>query len=190
MRAGQRREQILASAAQCFSAGGYAATSLDQVAAEAGISKPVLYDHFASKDELFLEVLRSLRDHLLASGKAELSKGASLELGYQAAVTFLFQFAGRAPHEAVLLFTPPQGDAAIVEAARSIQDEATRQLALVVQKASPSKSKGTSVIVAEFLKSGLHGAILWWLRHPELQAEDAARAVTNLSWLGLNKYAD
>lgn len=53
----QRREQILAAATQAFARAGFAATSLDEIAAEAGITRVILYRHFESKTGLYQAVL-------------------------------------------------------------------------------------------------------------------------------------
>ncbi|GAA2808017.1 TetR/AcrR family transcriptional regulator [Saccharopolyspora taberi] len=53
----ERREQILAAATRAFARGGYAGTGLDGVAAEAGISRVILYRHFDSKNDLYRAVL-------------------------------------------------------------------------------------------------------------------------------------
>ena len=55
-----RREAILAAAAQAFDANGYSATTVDQVAAKAGISKGSIYNYFRSKEELFDQVFVSI----------------------------------------------------------------------------------------------------------------------------------
>ncbi len=55
--ASQRREQLLATARQVFARNGFHETSMNDVAAEAGVTKPVLYQHFASKRDLFRAVL-------------------------------------------------------------------------------------------------------------------------------------
>ena len=53
----QRREQILAAATRAFGRGGFAATGLDDIAAEAGITRVILYRHFDSKTDLYQAVL-------------------------------------------------------------------------------------------------------------------------------------
>jgi AcrR family transcriptional regulator len=53
----QRREQILAAATEAFARGGFAATSLEDIAAQAGITRVILYRHFDSKSELYQAVL-------------------------------------------------------------------------------------------------------------------------------------
>jgi len=53
----QRREQVLSAATEAFARSGFAATSLDHVAAQAGITRVILYRHFDSKTELYQAVL-------------------------------------------------------------------------------------------------------------------------------------
>jgi AcrR family transcriptional regulator len=185
LRGAERRRQILKSSAERLAVHGYAETTMDDLAAAAGISKPVLYDHFPSKEMLYLEVLRSLRDNLLISGEAEIVRGSSIEAGYEAAVSFLFDFARAAPHEAMLLFTPPHGEPGLAEAAREIQDGATRHLAAIVVRTFPTIEPAAAPIISEYVKCGLHGAILWWLRNPQVPPEDAKAATKWISWSGL-----
>ncbi|MGB9304975.1 MAG: helix-turn-helix domain-containing protein [Mycobacterium sp.] len=55
----QRREQILEAATRAFARGGFANTGLDAIAAEAGVTAVILYRHFASKADLYREVIDS-----------------------------------------------------------------------------------------------------------------------------------
>lgn len=57
LRRAERREQILAAATRAFGRAGFAATSLDDVAAEAGITRVILYRHFESKADMYRAVL-------------------------------------------------------------------------------------------------------------------------------------
>src|SRR5215472_14480939 len=63
----ERREQILAAATEAFAAAGFAATSLDDVAAAAGISRAILYRHFDSKPDLYRAILDRVCTRLAAA---------------------------------------------------------------------------------------------------------------------------
>ncbi len=82
----QRRIKILAAATRIFAHKGYDGASMSGIATAAGVTKPVLYDHFASKDALFETLLRSIRDDLLAKGQAIGRSSASEEHRFRAAV--------------------------------------------------------------------------------------------------------
>lgn len=65
-----RREQLLAAATEAFARSGFAATSLDDVAREAGVTRMVLYTHFESKIALYQAALDRMRARLLAATRA------------------------------------------------------------------------------------------------------------------------
>ena len=58
--AAERRRQLLDTALEVFAAQGFHATSMNDVAEAAGVTKPVLYQHFASKRRLYLELLEDV----------------------------------------------------------------------------------------------------------------------------------
>jgi AcrR family transcriptional regulator len=103
LRRDERREQILAAATQAFARAGFAATSLDDVAAAAGISRVLLYRHFDSKTDLYRAVLdRAIarltaavgtRDYTYASIDALLGAAAEDPDGFR----LLFHHAAREP---------------------------------------------------------------------------------------------
>lgn len=64
LRRDERRAQILRAAAQAFSRDGFAATSIDEVAKQAGITKLIVYRHFDSKSDLYRAVLSAATDRL------------------------------------------------------------------------------------------------------------------------------
>ena len=67
LRRAERREQILGAATRAFARAGFSATSLDDVAAEAGITRVILYRHFESKADLYRAVLDRARNRLAAT---------------------------------------------------------------------------------------------------------------------------
>ena len=67
LRRAERRELLLAAATRAFARHGFAATSLDDVAREAGVSKVILYRHFESKADLYRAVLRRSEERLTAA---------------------------------------------------------------------------------------------------------------------------
>jgi len=68
---GARRDQIIAAATRAFARAGFAATNLDGIAAEAGISRAILYRHFDSKTDLYQAVLDSACGRLIAATGAD-----------------------------------------------------------------------------------------------------------------------
>jgi AcrR family transcriptional regulator len=99
----QRREQILLSATRAFARAGFAATGLEDVAAEARVSRDILYRHFESKADLYRAVLSRAQDRLGAATGAPDFTPASLDellaaaAEEPAAFRLLFHHAAREP---------------------------------------------------------------------------------------------
>ena len=70
----ERQAQLLRAAATAFARGGYAATSMDDVAAEAGVTKLIVYRHFDSKDELYRSALTAVTDRMTEEFVSGLAK--------------------------------------------------------------------------------------------------------------------
>jgi AcrR family transcriptional regulator len=99
----QRREQILAAATRAFARAGFANTSLDVIAAEAGVTPVILYRHFASKADLYREVLESGHNRLREATGGHDFDDASIPALIRAAAAdpdafrLLFRYAAREP---------------------------------------------------------------------------------------------
>ncbi|NLX12281.1 MAG: TetR/AcrR family transcriptional regulator [Phycisphaerales bacterium] len=66
MKAAHRREQLLESAARCFAKYGYRGTTTARIAAEAGVSEPIIYRHFKTKQDLFIALIDKVGDEVLS----------------------------------------------------------------------------------------------------------------------------
>ena len=91
--AAQRRRQLLDVAVDVFAAASYTGASMNDVAEAAGVTKPVLYRHFPSKRDLFLEVLADvgarLRGRIAAATMGAAGPREQVELGLAAFFTFV-----------------------------------------------------------------------------------------------------
>ena len=87
MRAPERREQLLQVARRVFSDRGYHAVTMDDVAAEAGVTKPILYDHFPSKRDLY----RALLEADLATLRSEIRTAIENSRGNRERIRASFQ---------------------------------------------------------------------------------------------------
>ncbi len=101
-----RRTQLVDSAEAVFVEQGFAAASMDDVAKRAGVTKPVLYDHFGSKDGLLAAVISRLGDQLMQTTVAA-TGATSPEQSLRDGLTSYFRFVDRqegtrranAPHQ-------------------------------------------------------------------------------------------
>jgi AcrR family transcriptional regulator len=106
--------------------------TVDEVAAAGGITKPVLYDHFSSKHDLYLQVCRHIREGLLAAGREAIAlppgKAARIREGVEA----FFAYAERQPDAIRVLLSPPRDERELYLAVQAIQDDATASILRMV----------------------------------------------------------
>ncbi|GAB3644483.1 TetR/AcrR family transcriptional regulator [Glycomyces tarimensis] len=167
----ERREQILDAAISAFSRTGYAATSLDDVAAAAGISRAILYRHFESKAQLYRQVLDRVRDRL----DAETGHGRYTE----EAVDGLVSAASKDPDGFRLLFDHAMREPEFAEEMRRFRtdmtDVAYRYLSEMVT--DPAWAKWAAQLSA----TTAIGAVMAWLDagrpDPELVGDRIRHAI-------------
>jgi AcrR family transcriptional regulator len=99
------RAAVLAVASELFAERGYAAATVREVVARAGCTKPTLYYYFASKEELFLEVLREATGTFTRMVEAELARPGTVRERFCAALSASVEFLMRHPTTHSLLMT-------------------------------------------------------------------------------------
>jgi AcrR family transcriptional regulator len=180
----QRRSRILAAATRIFAHRGYDGASMSGIATAAGITKPVLYDHFASKDELFETLLRSIRDGLLAKGRTIGQSSAGDDVKFRSAIDAFFAFVEAQPDAAKILLIVPQGNPVILKLSRQVQQGATAAISQLLKSYLPAGESWQYEAAGEFLKEGLHALAKWWLNHPGPSRDDIVHIVMKACWTG------
>jgi AcrR family transcriptional regulator len=104
MPAAARRSQLLEVALERFAASGYHETSMEEIADAAGVTKPVLYQHFHSKQELFAELLESEGRDLLTDVEARAAAESNPYLQVLAGFRAYFEFVCKRTSAFQLLF--------------------------------------------------------------------------------------
>ena len=177
MTADERRSLIVSAAAERFAEAGYDGATLDEIAARAGVTKPVLYRHFGSKRDLYLALLRKHRDDLpgFLDGAGDGSPDLAAILGGW------FAYARANSHGWRMLFRDRGGDAEIEAFRREVQQRARDVLAgWLAVAADPPIPSAQLEPTAEVIRAGLAGLVLWWVDHPEVEREDLVAATLRL----------
>lgn len=100
----QRRQQLLDVACDVFAERGFSATAMDDIAVAAGVTKPVLYQHFKSKRALYLELLDSVGEQLLAALRRATTSATSGRARVEAGFGAYYRFVMLNPNAFRLLF--------------------------------------------------------------------------------------
>lgn len=189
--AAERRKRILSSAAQTFASKGYRAASMSEICEKAGITKPVFYDHFDSKHDVYSEVIKDARDKLISTGSETMHHSAPSQQRVRKAIASFFIFVQEQPTLARVLLFGARGESELAAVDWQVQQEATERIASLLrdgdkspQQSFPSQNQ-TLHLQAEFLKIGMHGLAEWWLHNPETPREILIDTMMDLVWPGL-----
>jgi AcrR family transcriptional regulator len=186
----QRKRIILEQALALFARRGFHGVSVDEIAAAAGITKPVLYDHFSSKHDLYIQVCRHIRESLLEAGRDVIRPPRSMAARIRAGVEAFFLYAEKHPAAIRILLSPPRDDKKLYRTIQAIQDEATASIMNMILAAgvrAPENEAGREQlrIQVEFLKQGLHALAEWRTEHPDASRDSVVDAVSKLIRSGL-----
>lgn len=185
-----RRARIVAAALDAFASGGYGATGMADVAERSGVTRAVLYDHFASKRALFLAVLEEQRAAFLGFIAASITgEGAAAER-MRATTAAVFRFAERYPSAWRTLFVnsthgDPEVDAAWNDVAASLNHAVATLLADDLRDAAIDPAGKPAAVMVEMLIGALTRAVEWRGRRGGLSREDTVDAAMTLLWTGL-----
>ncbi len=190
MSAAARRERILAAALDAFGSGGYGATSMGDVAGRAGVTRAVLYDHFASKKSLFLAVIEEQNTIFLGHVGASISGSGSQRDRMRETMSAVFSFAQQRPQTWSLLFgNASNGDGEIDDVVAQLHRRRAAAVGLLLasdfEDAGIDPDGRRAEIIVEMLISALRGAVEWRRVNPGAGDDDLIDAGTDLLWTGL-----
>jgi AcrR family transcriptional regulator len=180
----ERRRQLLDVALDVFAAEGFHATSMNDVAEAAGVTKPVLYQHFTSKRQLYLELLddvgTSLGREIAEATEAAGSPREQVESGFAA----YFRFVAEHRSAYRLLFGGgSRRDAEFADSVRRVEEHLARSIAELIEADIDPDHRRT-------LAYGLVGIAettsrLWIAEDLDHEPAVLARQVADLAWAGL-----
>jgi len=185
----ERRKQLLDTALRVFARQGYHETSMNAVANEAGVTKPVLYQHFASKREMYSDLLRVTADRLAdAIAQTRVDLGAEdtrckVEAGYLG----FFRFFDDVPDAFSVLYGPSLGhDQELRHVAQRVQEEFAARMATFISEVDHEEA----IIMAWGLNGLIEGLIRNWMHDGRRRsAEEMAALATRLAWDGMKSLA-
>lgn len=162
---------------------------MNDIAIRAEITKPVLYDHFSSKQALFLAVLQTIRDGLIARGKSIVRDDGDAKQKFRRAVDAFFQFVEQEPDAARVLLSVPVADPAAAKVSREVRAGASAGIAALLAESIPGRTPWHLQVTAAFLKEGFHAVAVWWLDHPGPSRDEIVDIVLDVTWPGLRRQA-
>jgi AcrR family transcriptional regulator len=185
----ERRAQLLSAALEVFTAAGYHSAAMDEIADRAKVSKPVLYQHFPSKLELYLAVLDLHIDSLVFAIQKAIAQHRSNADRVKATVEAYFGFIDSEGEAFRLLF---ESDMSLEPQVRERLNRMTYDCAAAVS-AVISIDTGLAKEESMMLAVGLIGIVQttarhWLDRDGKIDRTRATELVMNLIWRGISGF--
>jgi AcrR family transcriptional regulator len=165
--AAERRAAILDAALDLFSAAGYETTSTTQITAAAGVTKPVLYDHFDSKQALYVDLVDREAARMSTALTSSFDPTASLEERLRALASSAVAFARGNLASVQLLLQEPHGDPVVLAPHRRAREAGRRAFAAAILAdplfdATPGLSRRASAELLGDLQSAVLERLVRW----------------------------
>lgn len=181
-----REQQLLDVAEELFAESGYAAVTMDEIAERCGVSKPLIYDHFGSKDGLLLACVNRARTELYEVTTAAMALGEDPRDILSRGLVAYFTFTTAHRNSFVVL---QQEQAALPAATAEAVEDVRRQqhglIAPVIALWAPCLAEEKTATYAEII-IGACERISLWAAHSGLPPERAAEYTLAFCWDGLS----
>lgn len=189
-----RREQLMGVALTEFGRRGFHLTQMEHVAAAAGVSKALLYQHFESKEQLFAEVAQTIVDDLTGRLAAVDVEGATSLERIAGMVARLFDYATEEPDAwAVIIrhLDKPEVGLELAELRERFGEAAAGRLLSrrrkVLGPEELAKNERRAQLLVPLIYGSLFSLISWWLEHPDVPRSRAQATALDFVWLGLER---
>ena len=186
MTSAERREQLIAVSRSLFASRGYEGTSVEEIAAQAQVSKPVVYEHFGGKEGLYAVVVDREVRTLLDGIRSSLTSGRQRELIEQAALALLDYIESNTDGFRILARDSSVGSTS-GSFATILGDIASQVEGILSDE---FKRRGLDPRTAPMYAQMLVGMVAltgqWWLGERRPKKTEVAAHLVNLAWNGLS----
>jgi AcrR family transcriptional regulator len=183
----ERREQLLDVGRRLFAERGFEGTSIEEIAAKAGVSKPVVYEHFGGKEGLYAVVVDREVDRLLTMATTLLDGGDTMPKFQAAAVKLLKYIEDNADGFRILVRDSPPGSG--TGTFGTLLSDIAGQVEYIVGDFLSTRGQDPKLapMYAQMLVGMVAFTGQWWLDARKPQLEDVAAHLINLAWNGLSQ---
>jgi AcrR family transcriptional regulator len=161
---------------------------MELVAARDGVARSLLYEHFASIDELYLECHRTAREEMEQRlFEAVARAGADLEDQLRAGLNAYFAYFGERPQRFELLYGPGGAGGRLAEQTAELRFMAAERIAALFIAAAPHVPRYEAVGAAHIVSGAAEQLARWWHRNGDVSLETVVEGVMTVVWPGLQK---
>jgi AcrR family transcriptional regulator len=181
-----RRANLIAAAEAVFSEVGYSGATMELVAAHDGVTRSLLYEHFASIDEIYVECHRTAREEMQERLlDAAVLAGSGLEDQLRAGLGAYFGYFDERPRRFDLLYGPGGAGGRLAEETAELRFMTAERLAVLFSAAAPKIPKDDAVAAAHIISGAAEQLARWWRRNPDVAIATVVDWVMTAIWPGL-----
>jgi AcrR family transcriptional regulator len=186
----QRRIQLLDAASDVFASKGYHAAAMDDIADAAGVSKPVLYQHFPSKLDLYLALLDQSCDRLVEVVEEGLASTGDNSDRVIATVAAFYEFVSSEGSDFRLIFESDlTGDDAVQQRLSRVNAEISDAIAEVIAEDTSLPSQQAKLLAVCLVGIAQVSARYWISGGTSaITLDEAKHLVSNLAWRGISAF--
>jgi AcrR family transcriptional regulator len=185
----ERRAQLLSSALEVFVAQGYHAAAMDDIAERAGVSKPVLYQHFPGKLDLYLALLDVSCDQIIDNCRVALESTQDNKLRVGAAVDAFFEYVANDTGAFRLVFESDlTNEPAVREHVDRVTTECATLIAHVIHDDTGLPDAASKLLAVSLVGMAQVSARFWLSEAGDIGRTEAAALVSALAWRGIRGY--
>jgi AcrR family transcriptional regulator len=185
----ERRASLLEAANEVFTSRGYHAAAMDDIAETAGVSKPVLYQHFPSKLDLYLALLDASCDSLVEVVRDALASNDHNGDRVVATISAFYAFVSSASGEFRFVFESDlTGDASVQKRLWQVNEEIADLIAEVIEADTALPREQSKLLAISLVGNAQVSARYWVSSGMSIPVEEATSLVSRLAWRGIRGF--
>ena len=185
----ERRAQLLDSALEVFVAQGYHAAAMDDIAERAGVSKPVLYQHFPGKLDLYLALLDAACDDVIDNCRTALAATHDNKTRVAAAMAAFYTYVAAENGAFRLVFESDlTSEPAVREHVERVTTECAAMIADVIHDDTGLPGEASRLLAVSLVGMAQVSARFWISEAAGIDQAQAVELVSGLAWRGIRGY--
>lgn len=185
----ERRAQLLESALEVFVRQGYHAAAMDDIADRAGVSKPVLYQHFPGKLELYLALVDTSCDQIIDNCRGALASTQDNQERVARTIDAFFSYVAADTGAFRLVFESDlTNDPAVRERVERVTTECADMIAEVIAEDTGLPADASRLLAVSLVGMAQVSSRYWLREGATMPQPDAAALISGLAWRGIRGY--
>jgi AcrR family transcriptional regulator len=184
-----RRQQLLAAAQEVFVANGYHAAAMDDIAERAGVSKPVLYQHFPGKLDLYLALLDNACDQVVDAVREALASTSDNKERVAATTVAFYAYVANAGGAFRLVFESDlTSEPAVRQRVDRVTEKCAEAIAEVIADDTGFPPEASQLLAVALVGMSQVSARYWLKAGGELPQQGATDLISSLAWRGIRGF--